>query len=116
MNQQFGFMAPLQRIAIKRTGWYAETDHGLYAVINCSYTHAHVCTKGETGQYYRQAGVTAAQKLQGKAHIVHLSTPFVICSCAMSYTTKVEAQRRHTERLQCLCHLENHFIMHRAAA
>ena len=33
----------------------------------------------------------------------------------MPYPPKVEAQRGYTEGLQCLCHFEDHFVMHGAA-
>ena len=82
-------------------------------IIDGGNSQPYVGAEREAAQHHRQSRVAVAQKIQCIAHIIHLAAPLVIGPGAMSYSPEVETQRRHTQRLQRLRHLEDHLVMHR---
>src|SRR2546422_3834120 len=47
LNDEFGFVASLEILAIKHAGRYSQTKHRLYAVIDSSNSQRYGCTKRE---------------------------------------------------------------------
>src|SRR5579885_13180 len=115
LNDQFGFVAALQGIAVEGASRDAEADHGLHTIIAGGHAQPDPGAEGEAGQDDGQARVAAAQKIQGVAHIVRLAAPLVVCSRAVTHAAKIETKRRNAQRLHGLCHFEDDLVMHRAA-
>src|ERR1700726_1666900 len=116
LNNQFGFMAVLEVVAIEHASRNAQADHGLYAIVRGGHAQTDPRAKRKTGHNDGQAGIAAAQKFQRVTCIVHLAAPLVIDACTVTHASEVKAQRGHTQRLQGLSYLEYHLIVHRPAA
>src|SRR5262245_53782149 len=103
MYKELGLMAILQGIPIKRASKHSKSDHSLHTVIGHSDTQPHPGAEREARDECRNAWVAPTEKLQHIAYIVHLTTPFIIGTCAMSDTPEIEAQRWNAECLKRLC-------------
>src|SRR5947199_1783093 len=100
-------MAALQILSFEHSRWHTQPDQYLYSIIDGSNAQRYICAKRESTQYNRQAGIATAQKFKGKAHIIHLSTSFIVYAGAMANSSKIETQGGHSKHLQCLRHFEN---------
>src|SRR5260370_27665887 len=114
MYKELGLMAILQGIPIKRASRHSKSDHSLHTVIGNSDTQPYPGAEREARDECRDARVAPTEKLQRITYIIHLTTPFIIGTRAVSDTSEIEAQCWNTERLKRLCRLKNDFIMHRA--